>query len=313
MFKTNNINKNDYILAIETSCDDTSVAIYSPTHYDVVTISSAKEQSNFGGVVPELASRRHENNLLLALEKLFKKNKINFNNIQKIAYTCCPGLKVCVNMGKIFAETLSFLHKKPIIPINHIHAHLFSFALNNKIEYPFIGLVASGGHTSIYYVKSIKEILLLNETIDDAIGEVYDKVGRKFNLKYPCGPAIDELYNKDKNNISFINKKIKSEDAFSFSGLKSQVINYINKNSNCDMVEVLSSFQKTIINIVVNKIKYYSNLYKTKNIVIGGGVAANNLLREELNDQQFNLKLPIKSICGDNALMIALLAYLSNI
>ena len=209
MFSSKNKDKmNNYILAIETSCDDTSIAIYSKEHYDVETISSAKDQSNYGGVVPELASRKHEDSLLIALNKLFKRNKINFKHIDFIAYTSNPGLKVCINMGKIFAKSLAFFHNKKIVEINHIHAHLFSFALNNDIEYPFIGLVASGGHTTIYYVKDINNIEIINETLDDAVGEVYDKIGRKLNIKYPSGPEIDELFNQNKIGIKFLNKKI---------------------------------------------------------------------------------------------------------
>lgn len=303
--------KDKYILAIETSCDDTSIAIYSKNKSDMVTISSAKQQSEFGGVVPELASRKHEDNLLLCLNQLFKKNKIGFDDIKYIAYTSEPGLKVCINMGKIFAHTLGWIHNKKVVAINHIYSHLFSFAINNEIKYPFIGLVASGGHTSIYYVKNINEIKLVNETLDDAIGEVYDKIGRKFSIKYPCGKEIDDMYDEKLANIKFINKKVNADDQFSFSGLKSQVLNYINKNKNANMVEVLSSFQKTIIDITIDKIKYYSKKFETNNVVIGGGVAANNYLRNQIINNNFNCFIPEKFICGDNALMIALFASLT--
>lgn len=302
------IKKPKYILAIETSCDDTSVAIYNNNHHDVITISSSKEQSEFGGVVPELASRFHEKNLYTATKKLLDKNSISFDDIYKIAYTSEPGLKVCINMGKVFAKTLSFLYEKELKEINHIYSHLFSFSLNNIIVYPFIGLVASGGHTSIYLVRDKNNIELLNETLDDAIGEVYDKIARVLKFEYPGGPIIDSLYNESKTSINFLNRKINPANQFSFSGIKSAVLNYIIKNKEFDKIEVISSFQKLIISIVIDKIIYYSDLYNIRNIVIGGGVAANKLLRKELIKQNFHLSLPNLDICGDNALMIGLMA-----
>ena len=302
--------KDKYILAIESSCDDTSIAIYNKNHYDMVTISSACDQSYYGGVVPELAARKHEDHLLTALNQLFKKNQLDFNHIDFIAYTAEPGLKVCLNMGKMFAKTLAYIHHKPLKEINHIYSHLFSFALDQAPTYPFIGLVISGGHTTIYHVKAVDQIELLNATLDDAVGEVYDKVGRKLEIAYPCGPIIDKAYKQELATINFLTKKIKPEEQFSFSGIKSQVLNYIQRNKDVDKDVILSSFQKTMIDIVVDKINYYAKALKINTIAIGGGVAANNLLRTSLQQENYNLLLPQKFICGDNALMIGLYAYL---
>lgn len=302
-----------YVLSIETSCDDTCISLVSDMEniYSEI-ISSAKEQSNFGGVVPELAARKHEENIMDAYIKIIEKSNIDpTKDIEHITYTGTPGMKICLLIGETFAKTLSFILKKPCFSINHIHAHLFSFAINQKKVYPFIGLVASGGHTSLYLVNSIEDIILLTSTLDDAVGECYDKVARSLGLAYPGGPIIDKLYNEDKTSINFLNEFPHPYADFSFSGLKSSVLNYINtnkmKNVENDNISILSSFQKIVIKIILEKIKYYSNKYNIKTVAIGGGVSANKLLRSELNKQDYKLLIPELQYTGDNAVMIGVL------
>ncbi len=313
------LKKRKCLLAIETSCDDTAIAIIKDNQLTAnIVISSADEQTKYGGIVPELAARKHEDNIIKVFKLAQTKAKIDVNDIDMVAYTSCPGLRVSLNVGEIFAYTLCFLLKKEPIKINHIFAHIFSFwDLKSEIIFPFISLVASGGTTSIFLVKSVKDIILLNETNDDAIGECYDKIARELGLGYPGGPKIDKLYDSTKANINFlINRNLQSDNNFSFSGLKTAVLNYINnlrkKKQHIDEVIIASSFQKVAINILLEKLAFYIEQYQCQAISIGGGVAANSLLREKLKQyfKKTYIYLPDISLCGDNAAMIAIYAYL---
>lgn len=301
------------ILSIETSCDDTSIALLRD--YEIlnnIVISSSKIQNEYGGVVPEVAAREHEKNIIKAYKQInnvIQKNNINLN---LIAYTYEPGLRVCLNVGESFATTLSSLLNVPTMRINHIYAHIFSFydELNKQdLEFPFLSLVASGGHTTIFLVNSPSDIKVLNETLDDAVGEVYDKIARSLNLGYPGGPAIDNLYDDSKATIKFINHHANMQ--FSFSGLKTTVLNYINsikmKNNYIDVETVASSFQRNVVDILIEKLKYYMENYNIDIIAIGGGVAANSLLQQEIrNIGARKIFIPKKAMCGDNAAMIAI-------
>lgn len=316
MIKTTEQKK--HILAIETSCDDTCIALVKDDVISAnIVISSSKQQSEYGGVVPELAARYHEKNIIPALKKIIEEGKIIFEDIDYIAYTNEPGLRVCLNVGEAMAQTLGLIFNKPLIKVNHLHSHIFSFwDLNSEINYPIIGLVASGGHTSIFYVENCYDIKLLNETTDDAVGECYDKIARELNLGYPGGPVIDDLYDASKANINFLNKTINSQDQFSFSGLKTAVLNYINnqkmKNLQLDVVSIVSSFQKLVIDILIDKLKYYASIYPRASICIGGGVSANKLLRQRVMDEFTDRKvyIPPKELANDNAVMIAIMANL---
>lgn len=308
---------NKTILSIETSCDETSVAIISNNKViNNIIASSANKQTKFGGVVPEVAAREHEKNIINTLSNSLK--DINIKKITHIAYTSTPGLRVCINVGEILAKTLANFLKIELLPINHLYGHIFSFwDLKSSIEYPFISLVASGGNTILYLVNSPNNIEVLNQTTDDAIGECYDKVARVLGLGYPGGPKIDKLFDESKANINFIhNKNFDTHKSFSFSGLKTAVLNYINNNknklNNDHIIEIVSSFQKQAIDILIDKTNYYLNLYKVNSISIGGGVAANNYLRNRISSLNIKNKyIPNKNMCGDNALMIGLYALLS--
>lgn len=313
------LRKRKCLLAIETSCDDTSIAIINNDQLAAnIVISSADEQTKYGGIVPELAARKHEDNIIKAFKLAQTKANIDINDIDMIAYTNYPGLRVSLNVGEIFAYTLCLLLKLEPIKINHIYAHIFSFwDFKSKINFPFISLIASGGTTSIFLVKSVKDIILLNETQDDAIGECYDKIARELDLGYPGGPKIDKLYDSKQTNINFLMQKNTHNDkSFSFSGLKTAVLNYINsskmKKQNIDIVAIASSFQKIAINMLLEKLFFYTKQYQCQAISIGGGVAANSLLRQEIRHyfKNMDIYLPDIALCGDNAAMIAIYAYL---
>ncbi len=309
------------IISIETSCDDTSIAIISDGKViDMCTLTSAQVQNTYGGVVPEVAAREHEKNIIPAFQTILNHHKLDLQDLDAIAYTACPGLRVSLNVGEAFATTLAKYLNKPLIKVNHIYGHIFSFLYDydlKDLEYPFLSLIASGGHTSIFKVNSPTEIELLNETQDDAVGEVFDKVARSLKLGYPGGPAIDKLYHHNQATITFLKQKHSySADKFSFSGFKTQVLNYINqkqmKSQTIDVNTICSSFQEEITNIMVDKLRYYMDTYNIYNISIGGGVAANSLLQTKIKALKANKTyIPkTKMLCGDNAAMIAIYANL---
>lgn len=300
------------ILGIETSCDETSMAIIKNNkliaHY---TTSSANIQASYGGVVPEVASRYHLKNIHLVFNNVLNEANINPYEITHIVFTNSPGLPGCLHVGKVFAKTLSNIINANIIPVNHLYGHVFSPYIENGTPiFPMLSVVISGGHTTIYLVKNYEDIVILNETQDDALGEVYDKVARLVGWNYPGGPIIDSNYNPNKATIEFM-QPMPSSSKFSFSGLKTSIINYIHNKKqhkeDIDPIEIASSFQKFAINDVIKKIKYSLEKFpNVKCISLGGGVSANKLLREEikkLNLQQIDI--PLLKYTGDQAAMIA--------
>ena len=304
--------KSNCIIAIETSCDDTSIACIK----DNVIIANKVITRNdlhlkYGGIIPELASRNHAKQLNILFNAILEQAKISINEIDYVAYTAYPGLIGCLHTGKIFAKSLSYLLNKPLIPIDHMIGHAFSFSVNNNklVKFPFLCLDASGGHTMIYLFNSLTNYLILNESNDDAVGECLDKIGRILELPYPGGISLDKIYDENKSNLTLIKHQSPSSP-FSFSGLKTFVKNIVDKNQITDKILIGSSVLKWCIDDLIAKLKFYSNCYDFKFIVIGGGVAANSLLRKEI--QKLNKKVIIvdRKYCGDNAAMIANLANL---
>ena len=305
------------ILAIETTCDDTGIAIID----DGNVIFDAKLSSqdfflNYGGIIPELAARMHGTNIIELLKKVVSLEGFNFEDILYIAYASEPGLIGSLHVGKIFADTLAWFYNLDIIKINHIYAHCYSGLIGiKKIEYPFLSLIASGGTTSIFIINSPNDIKELNKKADDALGEAYDKVGRLLKLPYPGGPEIDKLYNYE--SVKKIFKKQSIESDFSFSGAKSKIKNLINsyfKKKEIIPVEMLaSSFQDWAINLLIDKIIYYKKKYDVKYITIGGGVASNSLWREQTTKFNLNIIIPKKKYCCDNAAMIGYYAFQKTI
>ncbi|MFL2511181.1 MAG: tRNA (adenosine(37)-N6)-threonylcarbamoyltransferase complex transferase subunit TsaD [Candidatus Neomarinimicrobiota bacterium] len=298
------------ILGIETSCDETGVALCS----DFKILSSfTKTQSihqQYGGVVPEIASREHEKYLPGITRKVLKDANIQLKDIDAIAVTNGPGLMGSLLSGISFAKGISFGLDIPIIPINHLEAHLNSvFIEHEELEPPFINLLVSGGHTQLWLVQNMFEYKLLGETLDDACGEAFDKGAKKLNLNYPGGPEIERLATSgDKNLINFPRPMINDNSFnFSFSGLKTSLINCVNKDEyNFD--DIAASYQEAIVDTLIAKFDRAMNQYSVKSGIICGGVAANKRLREKLDKLDKNIIYPSMKYCTDNADMIAYLA-----
>jgi N6-L-threonylcarbamoyladenine synthase len=318
------------ILAIETSCDETSIAVFKNKKLITNVISSQIKIHNlFGGVVPEIAARLHTENLYFVLSKVMndlKKAKIDFNEINYIAYTEKPGLIGCLKIGQIIAETLSLFLNATLIKCNHLEAHIYATLIEKNLlikkwVFPVLGLLISGGHTQLYLLKKDLDFITIGECLDDAIGEVFDKIGKLLGLGYPAGKKIDDLAEKSKNvyKFSLVSKIDKNDLNFSFSGIKTaaQKIILENKsNKNFQIIDFLASFQECIFSVLLNKLYKTLKIYNIKTIAVGGGVSANKFLRNKilsfLDSKQFkNLKVFFASFqyCTDNGAMIGALAY----
>lgn len=302
------------IIAIETSHDDTSVVLYENKKILLdFSITQTEFHKKFGGTVPEYAARNHSDVLADILAKLKKED---LSSVDHIAYTHEPGLIGSLQMGRLFAYGLSFALNKPIYPINHMYAHIFAVCFEHVIEYPSIALIASGGHTQLWKVNSKNKISLLGQTKDDAAGEVFDKVARKLKIGFPGGPAIQKIALRSKKPINFKINLTKDYN-FSFSGLKTKVINYIHnleqKNEIIPTADIACGFQEAIVSNLVNKAKLVFKELNPKNIVLGGGVAANDLLRSKI-EETFGKKalIPSKKYTTDNAAMIAVRSHIIN-
>ena len=298
------------ILGIETSCDETGVALCS----DFKILSSfTKTQSihqQYGGVVPEIASREHEKYLPSITKKVLEDANKSFKDIDAIADTNGPGLMGSLLSGISFAKGISQALDIPIIPINHLEAHLNSvFIEHAELEAPFINLLVSGGHTQLWLVKNMFEYELLGETLDDACGEAFDKGAKKMNLNYPGGPEIEKIAkNGDMNLINFPRPMINDNTFnFSFSGLKTALINCVNDNK-YSYEDIAASYQEAIVDTLISKFEKAMNQYSANSGIICGGVAANKRLRDKLDKLDQKIIYPSMKYCTDNADMIAFLA-----
>lgn len=305
-----------YVLGIESSCDDSSLAlveINSKKLLDCLTVSSAELQNQYGGVVPELAAREHEKHLILLLQKLLEKHNLTWDQISHIAYTDHPGLINCLLVAKIFAQTLSLIFSKPLLPINHVYGHIFSPGLSQKLFFPFISLVVSGKTTAFYFVENEKNITLLEETLDNALGESYDKVARKIGLGYPGGKKIDELFDEKLVVISLLKNQLSPQKPISYSGIITAAnILWEKIQNNASITDkqayLATVFQKFIIDNLTNKIKYWLCHKNVSTFSIAGGVAANSYLRKKINDLKIRKMFAEQEFCQDNAAMIAYFA-----
>lgn len=297
------------VLGIETSCDETGVAICDNSK---IISSYTKTQSihtKFGGVVPEIASREHEKFLPEITEKVLKDAKLQYSDLEAIAVTSGPGLMGSLLPGISFAKGISQGLDIPIMPINHLEAHLNSaFIEFETLDPPFINLLVSGGHTQIWLVKDLFEYTLLGETLDDACGEAFDKGAKTLGLNYPGGPEIERLATKgDKKLINFPRPIINDGTYnFSFSGLKTSLINCVNKNK-YNLDDVAASYQEAIVDCLIGKLKNCMDDLNINTSIVCGGVAANQRLREKLNSIDKTIIFPSLKYCTDNADMIAFL------
>jgi len=309
-----------YTLGIETSCDETSVAIlHKRKILSNVTISSLNEHKKYGGVVPEIATRAHLKNLDKVFKVALHKAKIPLRKINLISVANKPGLLGALVVGLNFAKGLSLALGRPLIGVNHLHAHIFSPFLDSSKIIPkdLLGVVISGGHTQIYKVNDFYKMSLVGSTRDDACGEVFDKIAVNYGLGYPGGPVIDKRFNlKHAKDFSFKCGKIGLD--LSFSGIKTALIYKRaemekKKQFNSLMkTKLVSSFQYSVFQTLVATIKQAAQKYGVKSIAFGGGVMANNYLRlllDELKTEGFSLYIPSKSLCSDNAAIVAGLGF----
>lgn len=310
------------ILGIETSCDETSVAVVKNGKYLLSNIiaSQMKFHQKYGGVVPEIASRKHMEFIMITCKEALNKAGLKINDIDAIAVVPGPGLKGSLLVGLSFAKAIAFALKKPLIGVNHIEGHIYANFLNqHNIKAPFISLIVSGGHTSLILVNRVGEYEVIGRTRDDAAGEVFDKIAKYLGYHYPGGPIIEKLAETGKSDaIDFPRPLLNSKDFdFSFSGLKTSVIYFIMKErDNGNQVhinDVCASFQKAIIDILKYKTFAAARYYNISTILLGGGVAANEKLRREFieNKPNENYKIcyPPKELCTDNAAMVASAGY----
>jgi len=304
------------VLGVETSCDDTSVAILRDKKpVSNVIFSQLVTHKRFGGVVPELASRDHIKKISYVTQEALKKAGTSVGDIDGIAVTVKPGLIGALLVGLSFAKSLAYYNSIPFVGVNHVQAHLYSIFLEKKVPFPFIGLTVSGGHTVLTLVKDFMNEIPLGSTYDDAAGEAFDKVAKFMGLEYPGGPHIERLA-KEGNPcaINFPGPLMSSKNPedkynFSFSGLKSPVINYLKKNPDVSRADVAASFQAAVVNVLSDRLRRATRDFSCKNIVLAGGVACNQSLRNRIfeifNKDKYNIFIPSPVFCTDNAAMIA--------
>ncbi len=311
--------KDVYILGIETSCDETSASIVKNGTEEIATVISSQIDihKNFGGVVPEIASRHHVKNITMVLEECLEKANMKMEDMDAIAITYGPGLIGSLLIGLEAAKTLAFLYGKPLIPVHHIAGHIYANSLVKELQFPLLAVVVSGGHTELIEMKGHYQFEKLGGTLDDAIGECYDKVARVMDLEYPGGPKLDKL--AATGNPSYKLPVPLKDDSynFSFSGLKSAVINLVHneeqRKEGIRKEDLAASFQKVAVESIVTKARKAIIDKGIKNVIVAGGVAANNGLRtamKALTDELgVELSIPPMKYCTDNGTMIASAGY----
>ena len=317
-----------YILGIESSCDETSAAVLLNDKVLSNCIANQEIHKDYGGVVPELASRAHQSNIIPVVEKSLSDANINKNRLSAIAFTNGPGLLGSLLVGSSFSKSISLGLDIPLISVNHMHAHLFASFISRpnfrKPRFPFLGVNISGGHTQLIIVKDFFKMKLIGNTLDDAIGEAFDKCGKILGLDYPAGPMIDRLSSKgDRNKFLLPIAKVKNFD-FSYSGVKTAFQNLVIlsnlKDSNFiknNINDLCASLQKSLVESVIKKIELAAKKFSISEIVIGGGVSANSemrkLLKELSSEKNWNVYIPPIEYTTDNAAMIGIVGYFKYI
>jgi N6-L-threonylcarbamoyladenine synthase len=301
-----------YILGIDTSCDDTAAAIVEDGTKIISNVVSSQNEIHrkYGGIVPELASRRHVEMIWPVVDEALVRAGTKFSDIAAISVTSGPGLIGSLLVGVCYAKSLCYVNKIPMVSVNHLEGHICSVFLEHAPEFPFIALIASGGHTSLYRVNGFGKYRELGRTRDDASGEAYDKVAKLLGLGYPGGPEIDRAASEGNPDlIPFPRADLGKSLDFSFSGLKTSVLNYTRKHPGALINDIAAGFQAAVIDVLISTTLLAATQENINRIVLSGGVSANNGLREELQkiaeDRGFELFLPSISLCTDNAAMIA--------
>ena len=306
--------KDTYIFAIESSCDETSASIIKNGHEDIATVinSQIDVHTKYGGVVPEVASRLHLENITMVINECLEKANMKLEDMDAFACTYAPGLLGSLLVGVEATKALSFVFNKPFIATNHMMGHIYANMIGHEIEFPVISLIVSGGHTDLIYMKSENEFEYIGQTLDDAIGEAYDKVARILDLPYPGGPNVEKYALE--GTPSYKMPQILNDDSFnfSFSGIKSHVNNLVHnahqRNEEVNKYDVACSFQNCVTSHLVDKTKKALLKYNTKTFLLSGGVAANSFIRNALTNMcdelGVTMYMPEKRYCTDNAAMI---------
>ena len=308
--------KDKYILAFETSCDETSVAVLKNDQELLSNIIASQIDSHkrFGGVVPEVASRHHVEVITTCINEALSEANITVSDLTAVAVTEGPGLVGALLVGIAAAKAFAWAHELPLIPVNHMAGHLWAARQVKPLEFPLMALLVSGGHTELVYVSEPGDYKIIGETRDDAVGEAYDKVGRVMQLTYPAGREIDTLAHQGKDVFNFPRAMMKHDDPaleFSFSGLKSAFINTVHnaeqKGESLDVKDLSASFQAAVLDVLLAKTKIALTVYPVQMLVVAGGVAANKGLRDRLAAEitEIDVVIPPLRLCGDNAGMIA--------
>lgn len=311
--------KDVYILGIESSCDETSCSIIANGTKEIATTISSQINihKEYGGVVPEIASREHVKNITIIIEECLEKAQMDIKDVDAIAITYGPGLIGSLLIGLEAAKTLSFIYNKPLVPVHHIAGHIYANSLEKEMKFPLLALVVSGGHTELVLMKEHYSFEKLGGTLDDAIGECYDKVARVIGLEYPGGPKIDKLASVGNPTYKLPIPLNDDSYNFSFSGLKSAVINLNHKleqrGEELNKADLAKSFQKVAVSSLINKTKKAIQNYNIKNLIVAGGVAASKGLRDEIyklgEELGVDVTIPQMKYCTDNAAMIAAAGY----
>jgi len=311
--------KNVNILAIESSCDETSMAVIinGVECRQLTVLTQMDTHALYGGVVPEIASRMHTENITMVLEETLEKAHMAMEDMDAVAVTYGPGLLGSLLVGVEFAKTLSYIYNKPLIAVNHIAGHIYANNLEERMQFPLLALVVSGGHTDLILMKDDYEFEHLGGTLDDAIGECYDKVARVLGLKYPGGPNVEKLALEGEHTYQLPVPMNDNTFNMSFSGLKSSVINLVHneeqRGNEIRKADLARSFQDVAIDEVCRKAELAIKKYSIKYMILAGGVSANEYLRQEIrkvtNKYKVHLSVPSMKYCTDNAAMIGAAAY----
>lgn len=315
--------KQNLILAFESSCDETSVAVVADGHKILSNVIATQINSHkrFGGVVPEVASRHHIEQITICIADALAEAHVGYDDLDAVAVTYGPGLVGALLVGVSAAKTVAYAHHLPLIPVNHMAGHIYAARFVKSFEFPLMALLVSGGHTELVYMQADGQFEIIGETRDDAAGEAYDKIGRVLGVPYPAGKVIDEMAHQGQDTFKFPRAMMDEDNFdFSFSGLKSAFINTVHHadqiGETLDKNDLAASFQASVVDVLTAKTMRVLEQYPVKQLVLAGGVAANHGLRERLQTE-----LPVKfpntelilaplKLCGDNGAMIGAAGYI---
>ncbi len=311
------------ILAIESSCDETACSLVKNGKEILSNVVSTQidVHTKYGGVVPEVASRIHVENISIVVKEALEQAELTMDDVDAVAFTVGPGLIGSLHIGVLAAKTIAWAYNKPLVPVHHLTGHIYANAFVGELTFPLLALVVSGGHTELVLMKEDYSFEVIGSTMDDAIGEAYDKVGRVLNLPYPGGPKIDKLAKEGKPVYKLPKPKSDNPLDFSFSGLKSAVMQSINRiernGETVNVPDMCASFQEAALNALWDRVELALSQYEVKQVILAGGVAANSRLREIVeermskNHPEISYIIPPLRCCTDNAAMIGASGYIA--